>query len=68
MLGDTRLQEKECMSKRQKFLPEFPAEAVGLVISTQQSLFEVAEFLEISEGTLGNWVRAFRAKHPNAET
>ncbi|GAA0187833.1 hypothetical protein GCM10009526_00680 [Glutamicibacter creatinolyticus] len=56
------------MSKRQKLLPEFPAEAVGLVISTQRSLFEVAEFLEINEGTLGNWVRAFRAKHPNAET
>lgn len=55
------------MSKRQKFTPEFRAEAVELVISTQRSLVEVAESLGINEGTLGNWVRAFRAEHPETE-
>ncbi len=56
------------MSKRQKFTPEFRAEAVELVISSQQSLVEVAASLGINEGTLGNWVRAYRTEHPEAET
>lgn len=34
------------MSKGQKFTPEFRAEAVELVNSSQKSLFEVAESLE----------------------
>lgn len=55
------------MSKRQKFTPEFRAEAVELVISSDKSLVEVAESLAINEGTLGNWVRAFRAEHPESE-
>ncbi|MFJ2621802.1 IS3 family transposase [Glutamicibacter sp. NPDC087344] len=56
------------MSKRQKFTPQFRAEAIELVISSQKSLVEVAESLGINEGTLGNWVRAYRAEHPEAET
>ena len=56
------------MSKRQKFTPEFRSEAVELVISSQKSLIEVAASLGINEGTLGNWVRTFRAEHPEAET
>lgn len=56
------------MSKRQKFTPEFRAEAVELVISSQKSLVEVAASLSINEGTLGNWVRTYRTEHPEAET
>lgn len=56
------------MTKRQKFTPEFRAEAVELVSSSQKSLVEVAASLGINEGTLGNWVRAFKAEHPEAET
>ncbi|KWR73997.1 transposase [Arthrobacter sp. W1] len=56
------------MSKRQQFTPEFRAEAVELVISSQKSLIEVAASLGINEGTLGNWVRAYRTEHPEAET
>lgn len=56
------------MSKRQKFTPEFRAEAVELVSSSQKSLIEVAGSLGINEGTLGNWVRSYRAEHPEAET
>lgn len=55
------------MSKRQKFTPEFLAEAVELVLSSGKSLVEVSESLGINEGTLGNWVRTFRAEHPGAE-
>ena len=56
------------MTKRQKFTPEFRAEAVELVISSKKSLAEVAASLGINEGTVGNWVRAYRAEHPEAET
>ncbi len=55
------------MSKRQKFTPEFRAEAVELVISSGKSLIEVANSLGINERTLGSWVRACRAEHPETE-
>ena len=48
--------------------PGFRAEAVELAISSQKSLVEVAASLGIYEGILGNWVRAYRAEHPEAET
>ena len=47
--------------------PGFRAEAVELVISSQKSLVEVAASLGINEGILGNWVRAYRTEHPEAE-
>lgn len=56
------------MSKRQKFTPEFRAEAVELVLSSGKSLVEVSESLGINEGTLGNWVRTYRTEHPETET
>lgn len=56
------------MTKRQQFTPEFRAEAVEQVISSNKSLAEVAASLGISEGTLSNWARAYRAEHPEAET
>lgn len=56
------------MTKRQQFTPEFRAEAVEQVISSNKSLAEVAASLGINEGTLGNWARAYRAEHPEAET
>ena len=37
------------MTKRQKFTPEFRAEAVELVISSKKSLAEVATVLGINE-------------------
>lgn len=55
------------MSKHQKFTPEFRAEAVELVISSGKSQTEVAKSLGINEGTLGRWVRSFRAEHPGSE-
>ena len=55
------------MSKRQKFTKEFRAESVELFLSSDKSLVEVAASLGINEGTLGNWVRTYRAEHPAAE-
>lgn len=52
------------MSKRQKFTPEFRAEAVELALSSDRSLKDVASPLGINEGTLGNWVRKYRIDHP----
>lgn len=56
------------MSKRQRYTPEFRAEAVELVISSGRPRVDVAESLGINEGTLGNWVRTYRAEHPKAGT
>lgn len=56
------------MSKRQKFTPEFRAEAVELYLSSEKSLSEVSTSLGINEGTLGNWVRSYRQRHPQPET
>lgn len=55
------------MSKRQKFTTEFRAESVELALSSGKSLVEVAASLGLNEGTLGNWVRAHKAEHPESE-
>lgn len=55
------------MSNRQKFTAEYRAEAVELVLSSDKSLVDVAASLGINEGTLGNWVRSYRAEHPEVE-
>jgi transposase len=43
-----------------KYTAEFRAEALELVRSSGQSMAEVARSLGISDGTLGNWVKADR--------
>ncbi|TDU22329.1 transposase [Arthrobacter sp. JUb115] len=40
------------MTKRQRFAPEFRAEAVERVIPSQKSLVDVAASLGINEGSL----------------
>lgn len=67
ILRDTRLQVAECMSKRQKFTPDFRAESLELVIP-QKSLVEAAESLGTNKGTPVDRVRAHLAEHPEAET
>ena len=54
------------MSNRRKFTEEFKAGAVELVISSGRSTNDVATDLGVKEGTLGNWVRAWKAEHPDA--
>ncbi|MET7458638.1 transposase [Streptomyces sp. NPDC005574] len=46
--------------KRGKFTPEYREEAVKIVLETSRP---VARELGLIEGTLGNWVNAYRREH-----
>ena len=48
---------------RKKYTPEFKADAVELVITSKRTIAQCAADLGINEGTLGNWVRAWREEH-----
>ena len=50
--------------RRRRFSPQFKAEAVQMVIETGKSIADVARDLGIHDGTLGNWVNAYRREHP----
>lgn len=50
-------------TERRKYSPEFKAEAVKLVLETGQPVAHVARDLGLHEGTLGNWVNAWRKDH-----
>jgi transposase-like protein len=50
--------------QRRRFSPQFKAEAVQMVVETGKSIAEVARDLGIHDGTLGNWVNAWRQDHP----
>ena len=52
---------------RRRFSPQFKAEAVQMVIETGRPIAEVARDLGIHDGTLGNWVNAWRREHPEPE-
>jgi transposase-like protein len=53
--------------KRRRFSPEFREEAVKLVIETSRPVAQVARELGVLEGTLGNWVHAYRRDHAGDE-
>ncbi len=53
--------------QRRKFSPQFKAEAVQMVIETGKPVAEVARDLGIHDGTLGNWVAAWRRDNPGPE-
>jgi transposase-like protein len=53
--------------RRRKFSPQFKAEAVQLVIETGKPIAEVARDLGVHDGTLGNWVKAWRDANPESE-
>ena len=52
---------------RRRFSPQFKAEAVQMVMETGKPIAEVARDLGIHDGTLGNWVNAWRREHPEPE-
>ena len=54
------------MSDRKKFTPQFKADAVALVLSSGRPIAQVAPEIGVIEGTLGNWVRTWKAEHPDA--
>ncbi|SCL29889.1 transposase [Micromonospora pallida] len=49
--------------QRRRFSPQFKAEAVQMVIETGKPIAVVARDLGIHDGTLGNWVNAWRREH-----
>jgi transposase len=53
--------------KYKTYSPEFREEAARLVIDTSRAIADVARELQISETSLGNWVRAYREKHAGEE-
>ena len=52
---------------RRKFSPQFKAEAVQMVIETGKAVAEVARDLGVNDGTLGNWVKAWRDANPEPD-
>ena len=53
--------------QRRKFSPQFKAEAVQMVIETGKPIAEVARDLGVNDGTLGNWVKAWRDANPEPD-
>jgi transposase-like protein len=53
--------------QRRRFSAQFKAEAVQMVIETGKPIAEVARDLGIHDGTLGNWVNAYRQAHPEPD-
>jgi transposase len=49
---------------KKNFTPQYRDEAVKMVIETSRPIAQVARELGINEGTLGNWVNAYRRAHP----
>jgi transposase len=52
---------------RRKFSPEFKDEAVKAVIMNSRPIAQVAREITVNEGTLGNWVAAYRRVHADEE-
>src|SRR3954453_15366163 len=55
------------VEQRRRFSPQFKAEAVQMVIETGKPIAQVARDLGIHDGTLGNWVNAYRHAHPEPD-
>jgi transposase-like protein len=53
--------------KHQKFTAEFREEIAKLVVDGQRSISEVAREYGLSDTTVGNWVRKYRADHAGDE-
>src|SRR5664279_5399637 len=53
--------------QRRRFSPQFKAEAVQMVIETGKPVAEVARDLGVNDGTLGNWVKAWRDANPEPD-
>ena len=50
--------------QKRSYSQEYRDEAVKLVIETSRPIAVVARELGLLEGTLGNWVNAYRKRHP----
>jgi len=52
---------------KKSFTPQYRDEAVKMVIETSRPIAAVARELGINDGTLANWVNAYRREHPVGE-
>ncbi len=52
---------------RKNFSPEYREEAVKMVLVSSRPIAQVARELGLNEGTLGNWVNAYRRAHAGEE-
>jgi transposase-like protein len=52
---------------KRNFSPEYREEAVKLVIETSRPVAQVAKEIGVHEGTLRNWVNAYRRDHVGDE-
>ncbi len=61
------LEGKKLPRAKKSFSSEFKDEAVKMVIETSRPIARVAKELGINDGTLGNWVNAYRRDHAGEE-
>jgi transposase len=61
------LEGKNLPRTNKSFSSEFKDEAVKMVIETSRPIARVAKELGINDGTLGNWVNAYRREHAGEE-
>jgi transposase len=53
--------------KYKTYTPEFREEAARMVVETSRPIADVAREINVSETSLGNWVRDYRKKHAEDE-
>jgi transposase-like protein len=53
--------------KYKTYTPEFREEAARMVVDTSRPIADVAREINVSETSLGNWVRDYRKKHASEE-
>ena len=51
------MEQKDTPRTRRSFTEEFKADAVAMVLDEDRKIVDVAEAINVGEGTLGNWVR-----------
>jgi transposase-like protein len=53
--------------RRRKYTAEFKTEAAKMVVESGRPIAEIAREIHVHPGTLGNWVKNYRADHAEEE-
>ncbi len=53
--------------RRKKYTKEFATEAAKMAVEPGRPIAEVAREIHVNPGTLGNWVKQYRADHAGEE-
>jgi transposase-like protein len=62
-----RLESNDFAASERNFTPAYREQAVKSVIETSRPIARVAKELGLNEGTLGNWVSAYKCDHAGEE-